>query len=168
MSLNQPLLAEFDHEMASTRRLLERVTDTSLSWGPHPKSMNMARLASHVAELPGWVGFTVQTAELDLNPPGGEPYNPKIHSNVQELLESFDSNVAGARKALEGATDEVLFEPWTLKNAGHAIFTMPKVACLRSFCFNHLIHHRGQLSVYLRLNDIPVPGMYGPSADEPM
>jgi len=168
MSLNQSFLAELDNEMATTRRLLERVTDASLTWGPHTKSMTMARLASHVAELPSWIAMTLQTAELDLSPPGGPAYVPTIHTSVQGMLEAFDGHVAAAKAALEGAANEAFFESWSLKAGGQTIFTMPKVACLRSFCFNHLIHHRGQLSVYLRLNDIPVPMIYGPSADESM
>jgi uncharacterized damage-inducible protein DinB len=166
MSLNTSLLAEFDHEMATTRRLLERVTDQSLSWTPHAKSMDMARLASHVAELPNWTATTITTDELDMNPPGGPGYQPTVFKEAQAILDTFDKGVAEAKAALEGATDEVLFGNWSLKNGGQTLFTMPKIACLRTWCFNHIIHHRGQLSVYLRLNDIPVPSIYGPSADE--
>lgn len=168
MSLNRALLPEFEHETTITRRLLERVPNDKLGWQPHAKSMTLGRLASHIAELPLWTAMTIQTDELDMNPPGGEPQKGANFGSREEMLSAFDRDVIAAREAISGASDEVLFGNWALKNAGETIFTMPKIACLRTWCFNHLIHHRGQLSVYLRLNDVSVPSIYGPSADEAM
>ena len=163
MSLSQSMLPEFDHEMASTRRVLERVPAEKFSWLPHEKSMSFQRLAAHVAELPAWATMTINTSELDF---ATSPYtSPKAATN-QDLLDIFDRVSAEARVALAGVSDEELFKPWTLRNGEQVIFTMPKIAVLRTSVMNHLIHHRGQLTVYLRLNDIPVPGVYGPSADE--
>jgi len=162
MSLSDSLLPEFDHEMANTRRALERVPMDKPSWQPHPKSMPLGRLAVHLAELPGWATTTVETGELDF----ASGYNPSKAETTQELLALFDKNVAEARAAIAGAGDEVWFQDWSLRNGEHVIFTMPKIAVLRSFVMNHTIHHRGQLTVYLRLNDVPVPSLYGPSADE--
>ncbi len=166
MSLAQSLLPEFDHEMASTRRTLERVPEERFGWKPHGKSMSLGRLASHLAEIPTWGSVTVETAELDMSPPGGPPYKAADFPTRAQVLAQFDVAVVRARTAIAGATDADLFEPWTLKNSGQVIFTMPKIAVLRSFVLNHLIHHRGQLTVYLRLNDVAVPSLYGPSADE--
>lgn len=163
MSLNQALLPEFDQEMKSTRRTLERVPTDKTSWQPHAKSMSLGHLATHVAELPGWVTMTVKTDELDF---GAGPYVPRILSESEQIVAVFDQEVAKAREALLGVSDEELMKPWTLRKGDHVIFTMPKIAVLRGMVMNHIIHHRGQLTVYLRLNDIPVPGLYGPSADE--
>jgi uncharacterized damage-inducible protein DinB len=163
MSLSQSLLPEFDHEMASTRRVLERVPAEKFSWLPHEKSMSFQRLAVHVAELPSWATMTLNTGELDF---ATTPYAPSKAESTQDLLTIFDKASSEARAALAGASDEELFKPWTLRNGEHVIFSLPKIAVLRTSVMNHLIHHRGQLTVYLRLNDIPVPGLYGPSADE--
>jgi uncharacterized damage-inducible protein DinB len=166
MKLSQTLLPEIDHEMATTRKLLERVPDDRLGWKPHDKSMSLGRLATHVAELPG-LATRVMTQEFhDINPPGGPGYQPKTLESHQEMVELFDTNVAHARSLIESAENEALQQHWSLKNGDHAIFTLPRVAVLRTLFLNHLIHHRGQLSVYLRLNDVPVPSIYGPSADE--
>lgn len=166
MSLAQSLLPEFDHEMASTRKALERVPEAKFGWKPHEKSMTLGRLASHLAELPAWTASTFDVDELDLAPPGGGGYKPVEHKTRQQVLDHFDAMAAKGRAALAGAADAEFFKPWTLKNGGQTVFTMPKVAVLRSFVMNHMIHHRGQLTVYLRLNDVPVPSIYGPSADE--
>jgi uncharacterized damage-inducible protein DinB len=163
MSLSQSLLPEFDQEMAGTRRVLERVPAEKLSWKPHDKSMPFDRLAVHVAELPSWTTMTLTTSELDF---AAAPYAPTQVETTQDLLNIFDKATAEARTALAGVSDEELFKPWTLRNGEHQIFSLPKIAVLRSFVMNHIIHHRAQLTVYLRLNDIPVPGLYGPSADE--
>src|SRR5215203_1897901 len=163
MSLSQALLPEFDQEMKTTRRALERVPTANLSWQPHPKSMTLGYLATHLAELPGWGSMTVQTDELDF---GTGPYVPTILSESAQIVALFDENVAKSREALLGVSDEELMKPWTLRKGDHVIFTMPKIAVLRAMVMNHVIHHRGQLTVYLRLNDIPVPSVYGPSADE--
>ena len=166
MSIAQSLLPEFDHEMATTRRLLERVPDDRLEFKPHDKSMTLARLASHLAELPNWTVITLDRTELDLSPPGEPAYVPKIHGSREDLLATFDGHVAAAHAAIEAADDDTFKVGWTLKNAGQDLFTLPRIAVLRSWVVNHIIHHRGQLSVYLRLNDVPVPSIYGPTADE--
>ena len=166
MALRDALLPEFDMEMASTRKLLERVPVEKSDFKPHTKSGSLGWLAWHVADLPHWVVETVNRDELDFAPAGApRPTPPKLESR-EALLASFDQKVAAARAAIAGVSDEHLAKPWSLKAGGHTIFTMPRAAVLRSFVMNHLIHHRAQLGVYLRLNDVPVPGMYGPSADE--
>ena len=162
MSISASLLPEFDMEMANTRRTLERVPTDKFGWQPHAKSFTMGKLATHLATLPTWTGVTLTTSELDL----ALPFDQPKPATTEEVLETFDKNVAEARAALAGAADDVFFQPWTLKNGEHVIFTLPKVAVLRGFVVNHIIHHRGQMTVYLRLNDIPVPSIYGPSADE--
>jgi uncharacterized damage-inducible protein DinB len=131
-------------------------------WTPHTKSFNMGKLATHVAQLPAWASMTLATNELDLSQPFEQP-QPKT---TEELLALFEQTSAEARKALEGASDEEFMKPWTLRMGDRTIFTMPKIAVIRGMVMNHIIHHRAQLIVYLRLNDIPVPGLYGPSADE--
>ncbi len=166
MATNTSLIAEFDHEMGTTRKLLERLPDGKFEWQPHDRSMTLGRLARHIAELPHWVGVTIHQDELDVSPPGGPPYQPSSAATREEVLASFDKNVIDGRAALAEANDPEFRKPWRLLNGGVTVFTMPKKAVLRSFVMNHLIHHRGQLSVYLRLNDIPIPSIYGPSADE--
>jgi uncharacterized damage-inducible protein DinB len=165
MSLADALLPEFDREMGVTRRLLERVPDGQFAWQPHPKSMTLGRLAEHLAELPQWVGATVMQSSLDLaaarRPEGYQP--PATRAAV---LTMFDANVAAARGVLAGRSDAELMAPWSLLRGEHTIFTMPKAGVLRAFVLNHIVHHRGQLSVYLRLRDVPLPSIYGPSADE--
>jgi len=156
------LLPEFDHEMSVTRKLLERVPDDRMDWKPHDKSMSLGQLAQHVATLPSWGSVTLNESELDLSSqPPAEPIRRRA-----DLLSTFDRLVADTRAALTGKTDAELMGHWALKKDGHAIFSMPKASVWRSFVISHLVHHRGQLSVYLRLNDVPVPSIYGPSADE--
>jgi uncharacterized damage-inducible protein DinB len=162
MPLNQALLPEFDHEMANTRKTLERVPDDKLSWKPHQKSMTMGQLANHIANLPGWGADMMGEDSYDV---AIGPRPPEFKSR-QEMLDAFDNNVKHAREALSRADDAQLGKPWSLLNNGQAIFTQPRAAILRAFIFNHVIHHRAQLGVYLRLNDVPVPSIYGPSADE--
>jgi len=166
MSISQALLPEFDHEMANTRKTLERVPEDKFGWKPHEKSMPMGNLAVHLATLPGWTVQTLQQESLDLAPPDGEPFKLPEAKNTKEVVAMFDQNVADARAALAEATDEQLMKPWSLLMTGKTIFTLPRVAVLRGFVMNHSIHHRAQLGVYLRLNDVPVPSIYGPSADE--
>jgi uncharacterized damage-inducible protein DinB len=161
MALVDAFLPEFDREMTTTRKLLERVPDDKFDWKPHPKSMSLGYLAQHVATIPMWGSVTMQQSEIDL---GGASPNPV--TSRSELLKMFDKNVADTRSALTGRTDAEFMAPWTLKNKGQTIFTMPKAAVWRGFVMNHIIHHRAQLSVYLRMNDVPIPSMYGPSADE--
>ena len=164
MPLIDSLLPEFDREMGLTRRVLERVPDGQFAWKPHEKSMSLGRLAEHLAELPQWATMTLKESGIDMatrRPP--EYRSPATRA---EVLAMFDQNQKDARASLVGKTDGELFAPWTLRNQGKEIFTMPKVAVMRGFVMNHLIHHRGQMSVYLRLQNVPVPSIYGPSADE--
>jgi uncharacterized damage-inducible protein DinB len=166
MTHAEAILPEFDQEMANTRKVLERVPDDKLEWQPHPKSHTIGWNANHLANLPDWLVHTITTSSLDIAPVGGEPYQmPKLASRA-EILAVFDRNVAAAREALTKATDQDMGGMWTLARAGTAIFTMPRSAVVRSVVLNHIIHHRAILCVYLRLNDVPVPGMYGPSGDE--
>ncbi len=166
MPINQALLGEFDQEMANTRKTLERVPEDKFSWKPHAKSGTMIWLAGHVAHLPGWAKETLERDSLDVAPPGQPAAQPEVPKSRKELLELFDRSVAAGRAALSKASDEHLTKPWTLLAGGKTVFTMPRIVVFRSFVMNHLIHHRAQLGVYLRLNDIAVPAIYGPSADE--
>jgi len=166
MSINQALLPEFDHEMANTRKTLERVPEEKFGWKPHEKSMTLGRLTGHLAELPGWVASTINQDSLDIAPVGAPPQQGVTAKSRKDALDMFDAKVAEARAAIAGASDQELMKPWTLLMGGKTIMTMPKIAVLRGFVMNHTIHHRAQLGVYLRLNDISVPSIYGPSADE--
>jgi uncharacterized damage-inducible protein DinB len=163
MSLVDALLPEFDHEMTTTRKVLERVPEDKFAWKPHAKSFSLGALAAHVANLPTWGTETLTKSEIDIS--GGQP--PSAFSSKTALMAAFDKNVADTRAAMAGKTDAELLAIWSLKRGGKTIFSMPKTAVLRSFVLSHVIHHRGQLSVYLRLLDVPVPSIYGPSADEP-
>lgn len=162
MPMVDALLPEFDHEMTTTRKLLERVPEDKVDWRPHARSWTLGQLAQHVATLPMWGSVTLKQSELDLSA-GGEM--PALRTRA-DLLQAFDGHVAETRTALVGCRDAELMTPWSLKKDGHVVFSMPKAAVWRSFVLSHLIHHRGQLSVYLRLQDVPVPSIYGPSADE--
>jgi uncharacterized damage-inducible protein DinB len=162
MSLSQSLLPEFDQEMAGTRKMIERVPDGKFDWQPHDKSMTLGRLASHVADIPNWTNYVLDREKLVLGP---DIKSLKATSQA-ELLAGFDQRVASARDAIAAASDEDLQKIWTLEMNGQALMSLPRIAVLRGMVMNHMIHHRGQLSVYLRLNQIPVPGLYGPSADE--
>ena len=166
MPIAESLLPEFDREMGITRRLLDRIPEGQFAWKPHDKSMTLGRLAEHLAELPMWAKVAIERTGIDMGDGRPEGYAPP--ATRVEVLQMFDANVAGARAALAGRSDGELLAPWTLKAQGKEIFTMPKATVLRSFVMNHMVHHRGQLSVYLRLQQIPIPSMYGPSADEPM
>jgi len=161
-SLSQSLLPDFDHEMANTRKSLERVPDNKLDYKPHAKSMSLGQLATHLATINHWVEATIGVDSFDVST---APPNPELKSRT-EILAEFDKNVAASRKLLAGATDAQLTQPWALLSEGKTVFTMPRVAVVRNFILNHTIHHRAQLGVYLRLNDIAVPSIYGPSADE--
>ena len=166
MSIAESLLPEYDQEMANTRKTLERVPDDKFAWKPHEKSMTLGGLATHLANIPSWTARTFDRDELDLAPPGEGPYRLEEAKSTAELLEAFDQNIASARAALEAATDENWQGKWSLLMTGKKIFTLPRTAVMRGFVMNHLIHHRAQLGVYLRLLDVPVPSIYGPSADE--
>jgi uncharacterized damage-inducible protein DinB len=166
MTYAESILPEFDQEMANTRKVLERIPDDKLDWQAHPKSHTIGWNANHLADLPNWLAETLTKTSLDIAPIGAEPYKlPKLSSR-QEIVDSFDRNVANARKTLAAVKDEEAGKMWSLLRAGQPIFTMPRAAVVRGFVLNHIIHHRAILCVYLRLNDIPVPGMYGPSGDE--
>ena len=164
MPLVDALLPEFDHEMTTTRKVIERVPEDKFDWKPHAKSFSLGALATHLANLPTWGTETLTKSEIDL--PAAQPPLAALPSKT-ELMAVFDRNVAAARAALAGKTDAELLAIWSLKRGGRTLFSMPKTAVLRSFVLSHVIHHRGQLSVYLRLLDVPVPSIYGPSADEP-
>jgi uncharacterized damage-inducible protein DinB len=166
MSIAQSLLPEFDQEMAGTRKELERVPDGKLDWRPHPKSMLLGRLASHLAELPSWGQFTMELTELDIAPVGQPVPKANNLGTRADILALFDQSAAAARKAIAGSADAAFMVPWTLKQGGATIFTLPRIAVIRSMVMNHVIHHRAQLGVYLRLLDIPLPRLYGPTADD--
>jgi uncharacterized damage-inducible protein DinB len=155
------LIGELSHEAATTKKILERIPAETFDYKPHEKSMTMIRLAAHVAEMVEWVAETCTEDEINFE--GYETFEPK---STAELVEYHDKLVVKALEALKNTSDEDMHKPWTLKSGEHIIFTMTKIATIRTMCMNHIWHHRGQLSVYLRLNDIPVPSIYGPSADE--
>lgn len=166
MSYADTILPEFEHEMVNTRKVLERIPEDKLDWRAHPKSNTIGWNANHLVEIPGWVEGTLTKTSWDIAPAGGQQYqSPKLTSR-REMLETFDRNVAAARKALAAAKDSEMGTSWSLLQGGKPIFTMPRAAVIRNFVLNHLIHHRAHLCAYLRMNDIPVPGMYGPSGDE--
>ena len=166
MNYAESILPEFDREMANTRKVLERVPEHKLDWQAQPKSHTIGWNANHLAEILGWVEGNIMAPSWDFAPVGGEVYqSPKLTSR-QEILDLFDRNVAAARKAIAAVQDDQMTQPWSLLNAGTPFFTLSRATMLRSFVLNHLIHHRAILCVYLRLNNIPVPGMYDPSGNE--
>jgi uncharacterized damage-inducible protein DinB len=168
MKMTELFLAELDREMKPTRRTLEQVPDGLADWKPHPKSMPMGYLATLVATLPSWIALMINDPELDLRPVGRESFRPPVESTAPALVQLLDDSVAKARAALSGTTDEHLLTHWQLKAAGHVVTDQPRHIFIRDAVLNHLSHHRGQLTVYLRLNDAKVPSIYGPTADEPM
>jgi uncharacterized damage-inducible protein DinB len=166
MSIAELLLPEFDNEIAVTRRVLERVPDDRGEWKPHPKSFPMAHLAQLVARLPGWAAMVIDQTELDLAPPDGPKPPGYTVEKTATLLAEFDRNAAAGRAAIARASDADFQVPWTLKRAGTPLVTMTRYQTMRSSVLNHIVHHRAQLGVYLRLVDVAVPQMYGPTADE--
>ena len=166
MSIAQNMLPEFDHEMANTRECLSRIPADKLDWRAHEKSYDLRGLATHIANMPKWTVMTLDELSFDMEPEGEEPITEDAVESVEGALEMFDANVAAARESIADASDEVLMATWSLLKSGEEVMTMPRIAVLRSFIMNHMIHHRGQLTVYLRLNDVPLPALYGPSADE--
>lgn len=167
MSIAESWLPEFDQEMFGTRRTLERIPNDKLDWRPHPKSNTIGWLGMHLADIPGWVVPTLTQPSLHLHPPGSPPDEPSVPpESTQQILDTFDKNVAAARQALATAKDETFAEPWSLLFQGNTVFTEPKRDVLRGFVMSHMIHHRAILTVYLRMNDVPVPALYGPSGDE--
>jgi uncharacterized damage-inducible protein DinB len=165
MAIAESILPEFDHETATTRTLLERVPADKAEWKPHTKSMSLGQLAMHIANLPMWASIALERKEFDTNPPGGGRVTTPPFGSLNQLLETYDANVSAARALVARTTDGEFMVQWTLKNGGKNMFSIPRVAVLRSFVLNHAVHHRGQLSVYLRLLDVPIPNIYGPTAD---
>ena len=162
-SLKQLALADLEQETGNTRRVLERVPDEHFSWKPHEKSFSLGALAQHLVHLMGWQRIMLVTEELDLA--GVQP--PALPESREGLLQAFDASAAALREALAHMDDAALLVPWTLRRGEHVIFTLPRLAVLRSVGISNVIHHRGQLTVYLRMLDVPVPSVYGPTADEP-
>ena len=160
--LKEALVAEYDHEMGTTRKLLERLPEAQLSWKPHDRSMSLGGLATHLGRIPQWAGTILNDPFFDLAeaPADGAEYTSRV-----AILSAFDETRARTRAWMD-KTDGEYNSLWTLKRAGQQVFSLPRVSAFRSFVLHHIIHHRGQLSVYLRLNDVPVPAIYGPSADE--
>lgn len=166
MDIGQAFLPEFDHEMAGVRRTLERVPEEKFEWRPHPKSGTMGWLASHLATLPRLAVRTIEKDSHEIAPGGQPPSGPPKLKTRQEVLETFEKNRGAARAAIAGASDEHLMKTWSLLFNGKTVFALPRADVLRRQLMNHMIHHRAQLGVYLRLNEVPVPSLYGPSADE--
>ena len=166
MSLNDLLLSELDEEVAASRAVIERVPEDKLDWRPHERSMALGRLATHLAELLMWATKTIELDELDIAPPGEPPKTAVVKDSVQEILEMLEDQANAVRAALPTVPEEELFKPWTLKAGGREIMTHSKYEIIRRFVINHMVHHRGQLTVCLRLNGVQVPSTYGPSADE--
>jgi uncharacterized damage-inducible protein DinB len=166
MSMNDALLPEFDKEMANTRKTLERVPEDKFSWKPHDKSGTMGWLANHVADIPEWTSYTIDQDSLDMAPNGVPVPQPPSPKTTKEMLAKFDKNVAAGRAALTKTSEAHLLKNWSLLSNGETFISMPRIECLRTWVMNHIIHHRAQLGVYLRLNNIAVPAIYGPSADE--
>jgi uncharacterized damage-inducible protein DinB len=165
MSISEMLVPEFDQEMRGTRKTLERVPMNKSDWKPHEKSMAMGYLARHVATIADWIAWTIEKDSWDVAPVDGEKYQIPDANTTEELLALFDKSIAGAHSAIAGASDELMSKDWSLLAGGNVIFTRSRYSMVRSM-INHSIHHRAQLGVYLRLNDVPVPALYGPSADE--
>jgi uncharacterized damage-inducible protein DinB len=166
MSIADVMLAEFEQEAKNTRLLLERVPAAKADFKPHERSYSLSDLSVHIANLPVWAVMTVNGTELDLNPPSGPGWTPPRYESPAATVDTLDENVKNATEAIAATSDTEMMVNWTLKNAGEHILTMPRVAVLRSFVFNHMIHHRGQLTVYLRMCDVPLPPIYGPTADQ--
>lgn len=166
MTICDGLLSQFGYEIDVTRTLLGRIPEAITGWKPHPKSSSVGDLALHIASIPGWAVPTMTRPELDFAPPGGPAYTPPVFTSMAATLALLEQNAAEARAAISGRPDSIMMEPWSLKVGGKVLFTQPRIAVMRSFVFSHLIHHRGQMTVYLRLKDIPLPAIYGPTADE--
>lgn len=161
MSIVEGLKMELEHEAPITRKMLERVPTDKLDWRPHEKSMKLGMLASHIAEIPGWVAPTLNDSEWDAS-----GYVLPNHPSTAAIVADYDKCVAEALGSMGGQSDESLMLPWALKMDGRTVFEMPRIVCFRNFILNHVVHHRAQLGVYLRLLGVPVPATYGPSADE--
>ena len=167
MSLSASILPQFDHIIEKTRLHIEAIPDDKLGWKPHEKSYSIGELGSHLANLPQWVVATLGQDELDIAPAEGAPPPQPEYGSSAEMVAALEQNAAAARTAIEGMTDEGFMGMWTMLVGGVEQFTLPKVAVLRTFIMDHLIHHRAQLTVYLRMLDVPVQQTYGPTADFP-
>ncbi len=165
MRMIDPLLMEFDRESSTTRKVLSRVPGDKLSWKPHAKSYSLGQLAGHLAGLPHWIAGSLLPGDFDMAKGGGD-LSPKEPASVEALLKTFEESFAAAKAAMAQLDDARAMGPWTLRHGAKVIMEMPRIAFVRTILLNHLIHHRGQLTVYLRLLDVPVPAIYGPSADE--
>ena len=163
MTIAESIVAEFQYEAATTRKMMECVPEQKFDWRPHEKSMTLGRLATHLAEMPEWTGALLDQDELDL---ADSDYTPVTAGSSAELLELFDKNVAAFTESVSRRSDEELLSGWTLRAGEKVMGTQPKVSALRAFILSHGIHHRGQLSVFLRLLDVPLPQVYGPTADD--
>jgi uncharacterized damage-inducible protein DinB len=166
MRIGQSMIPEFDMEMANTRKVLERVPDEKLDWKIHEKWNTIGWVTNHLADIPAWVDMTISHDSLDVEPVAGQPYKSPNEQTMEEIVALFEKNVEQARTLLENVEDAALHEPWQLLKQGEEVLTMPRIAVLRTWVLSHTIHHRAHLCVYLRVNNIPVPGLYGPSADE--
>ena len=165
MKFGEMLLAEYDREMANTRKMLAQVPQEKFDWRPHQKSWTMGQLSTHIANLPHWAIFTIERDEFDMAPVNGNDEAVPPAKTVAEVLERFDKNILAARKTIATAENSTYLEFWTLLKGGNKVMSQPKIAVIRGFVMNHIIHHRAQLGVYLRLNDVAVPSVYGPTAD---
>ena len=163
MRMCEALAAELQQEARTTRRLLERVPEGSFGWKPHEKSMTLGQLAGHVAQLPTLIIPALTDDEFDFAVAGWKPFSPQ---STAELVEQFDANISATAEALNSQPDESMGQTWKLKSGDHVLFEMPRAMVVRFVGLNHVVHHRGQLSVYLRLLDVPLPSIYGPTADE--
>ncbi|HZQ21142.1 MAG TPA: DinB family protein [Terriglobales bacterium] len=167
MKITELLIAELDREAPGIRKTLERVPEGKNDWKPHPKSMALGYLATLVANIPGWLEMMVNMDELDINPPGGPKYRPAEWKMRQELLDQFEASLTKGRAALQNTTDDHLLNTkWRMLSGGKVVSEQTRYEAIRGGILNHMAHHRGQLTVYLRLNDEKVPSIYGPSADE--
>lgn len=163
MAIIDGMIREFEHEAVNTRKVLERVPEDKFGWKPHDKSMSVIELASHISDIPSWVPVTMKEDEFNFDMKGYVPYKAE---SVRQLLDDYDTRVKAALEAMAGTTDADMLKTWKMTMDGQPLFEMPRVAVLRGMMMNHSVHHRAQLGVYFRLLDIPVPALYGPSADE--
>jgi len=166
MAMSDLFLPELEHEMAGTRKVIERIPNDKLDWKAHPKSNSIGWVGSHLVETLGWTKGILEEDFMEMAPADGEPYQPPTFDSKEAMLEQFDRDLEDAKQAIAATSDEEFAKPWSLLQAGEALLTMPKAAVIRTWVLNHSIHHRSHLCVYLRLNDIPVPALYGPSGDE--
>ena len=167
MSLKEAILAEFDAEVAVTRKVFDRLPDQAFGWKPHERSMSLGALATHLAQIPHWGTTILQRDGYDMPAVARVP-GAYSKASRAEVIEMFDGHASEVRRTLLGMTDAELYAPWSLTSGGSVVMSLPKIAALRRFLLNHLVHHRGQLTVYLRMHNVPLPPLYGPTADEGM